>query len=130
MTPEILEWVNKAEGDWQTLSREFVVTDDPNFDAICFHSQQCVEKYFKARLVKAGTPFRKSHDLLYLHELVLRAEPSWTFLLIGLSAMNSYAVASRYPGLDATEEQTKRAVEHCREIRKLLRISLGLPANY
>lgn len=33
MTPEISEWVDKAEGYWATVLRESAVTDEPNFDA-------------------------------------------------------------------------------------------------
>src|SRR5437016_2708330 len=80
MTPEIWEWINKAEGDWATVLREAAVTIDPNPDAICFHAQQCAEKYLKARLVLAGIAFRKSHDLLYLLELVIKVEPTWQYL--------------------------------------------------
>ena len=47
MMPEILEWINKAEGDWSMVSREAAVTVDPNFNAVCFHAQQCAEKYLK-----------------------------------------------------------------------------------
>ena len=129
MTPETLEWVNKAEADWRTLLRESVVVIDSYFDAVCFHAQQCVEKYFKAKLVEAGVSFRKSHDLIYLQTLIFAIEPSWTNMSVALSKMNAYAVAARYPGLDATKGQAEDAAEHCREIRKLARFSLGLPAN-
>jgi HEPN domain-containing protein len=43
MKPETLEWIAKAEGDLGTASREVAVVDAPNFDAVCFHSQQSVE---------------------------------------------------------------------------------------
>lgn len=124
MTPEILEWVDKAEGDWATVRRESVVTEGPNFDAVCFHAQQCAEKYLKARLVMAGIEFRKSHDLLYLHNLVLTVEPSWSFLHDSLFKLTVYAVAIRYPGLDSTREQAELAVEHCRAVRKTARTVL------
>lgn len=97
MTPEILEWISKAEGDWATVLRESAVTTDPNFNAVCFHAQQCAEKYLKARLVVAGITFRKSHDLLYLLELVDQVEPSWKFLRDSLFKLTTYAVAIRYP---------------------------------
>ena len=42
------EWVNKAEGDFATAQREIQVENMPNYDAVCFHSQQCLEKYLKA----------------------------------------------------------------------------------
>jgi len=44
------EWVNKAEGDFATAQRESQVENMPNYDAVCFHSQQCIEKYLKACL--------------------------------------------------------------------------------
>ena len=44
------QWVNKAEDDFRVAERELRVTDLPSYDAICFHSQQCAEKYLKACL--------------------------------------------------------------------------------
>ena len=43
------EWVQKAEGDWNSLGREIRARKNPNDDAACFHAQQCVAKYLKAR---------------------------------------------------------------------------------
>ena len=77
----------------------------------------------------AWVAFRFSHDLLYLLKLVLDLEPSWKFLYFGLSELTTYAIASRYPGLDATPEQAKRAVEHCSIVRKTIRLSFDLPTN-
>ena len=129
MMPEISGWINKAEGDWGTLLREHSITINPNLDAVCFHAQQCAEKYLKARLTEAGIEFRKTHDLTYLYELVLQAEPKWTFLKFGLSDLNAFAVASRYPGLDANQEQAERAVEYCRVIRITVRMWCDLPSD-
>jgi HEPN domain-containing protein len=53
------EWVDKAEGDFATAQRELIVQRDPNYDAVCFHSQQCAEKFLKARLQEADIAFRK-----------------------------------------------------------------------
>lgn len=124
MTKEILGWVDKAEGDWATLLREASVEVDANFDAVCFHAQQCSEKYLKARLALANIPFRKTHDLLYLHALVLTVEPEWTFLHDSLFTLTTFAVAIRYPGLDATKEQSDLSVEHCRVVRRTIRPKL------
>jgi len=48
MNPSAQEWINKAEGDWATANRENQVRKNPNYDAVCFHAQQCAEKYLKA----------------------------------------------------------------------------------
>jgi HEPN domain-containing protein len=50
MKPITSEWVIKAEGDFATAERELRATDNLNYDAVCFHAQQCAEKYLKARL--------------------------------------------------------------------------------
>jgi HEPN domain-containing protein len=44
MNPLTLEWIEKAEGDFATATREFAVTEKPNYDAVCYHAQQCAEK--------------------------------------------------------------------------------------
>ena len=63
MKPETAEWVAKAEADLATARRESCVVDSPNFDAVCFHSQQCAEKYLKAILVEYGVKVPRIHDL-------------------------------------------------------------------
>ncbi len=62
MKPETLDWINKAEADWRTMLRESEVSVDPSLDTVCFHSQQCIEKYLKARLVEAET--RRRFEIL------------------------------------------------------------------
>lgn len=47
MNEVVGEWVAKAEGDFATAWRELAATESPNYDAVCFHAQQCAEKYFK-----------------------------------------------------------------------------------
>jgi HEPN domain-containing protein len=74
------EWISKAEGDWATLMREYRARKNPNYDAVCFHAQQCGEKYLKARLQEAGISFAKTHNLLHLLSSILTVEPSWTNL--------------------------------------------------
>jgi HEPN domain-containing protein len=43
MRVETAEWVEKAEGDWHTAGRELKATEFPNYDAVCFHAQQCAD---------------------------------------------------------------------------------------
>jgi HEPN domain-containing protein len=50
MNPLTVEWVDKAEGDMAIAKRELRARKQPNYDAVCFHAQQCVEKYLKALL--------------------------------------------------------------------------------
>ena len=126
MNPITQEWVEKAEGDFATAERELSVTVNPNYDATCFHAQQCIEKYLKARLQEAGIQFGKTHDLSLLLNLALPVEPSWQNILSDLQALNAFAVAYRYPGDSADELDAQDAMTKCRNIRQLIRKSLNL----
>jgi len=49
MSPLAKEWRTKGLADLATAEREIRVRNKPNYDAVCFHSQQAVGKLLKAR---------------------------------------------------------------------------------
>jgi HEPN domain-containing protein len=120
------EWISKAEGDFVSAGRELRARKDPNYDSACFHAQQCAEKYLKARLMEANIPFRRSHDLLMLLNLVLPIEPSWQALMPQLSQITIFAVDFRYPGMTADKALAKQAYVACQEVRQVIRLNFGL----
>jgi HEPN domain-containing protein len=120
------EWVEKAEGDFHSCLREVRARQHPNHDSACFHAQQCVEKYLKARLQEAGFAFPKTHDLLDLLKRVLTFEPAWTVLNPQLTQLVNYAIVFRYPGISASKADAKTALTACRIVRQTVRQSLGL----
>ncbi len=126
MKPLTAEWVSKAEGDFATMERECRVTDHPNFEAVCFHAQQCAEKYLKARLCEGGVAFGKVHDLVALLELVLSIEPSWEAHRENLAYLSGFAVSIRYPGESADQDCALDAQRKCRTFREMVRHSLEL----
>jgi HEPN domain-containing protein len=109
MKTETREWLSKADGDYATASRERLVEDNPNHDVVCFHAQQAAEKYLKARLVEAGIPFPRTHDLEALLGCVLSAEPAWERIRPDLRSLTSMAVEVRYPGTNADAEDANEA---------------------
>jgi HEPN domain-containing protein len=58
------EWLGKAEQDFLAAS---MLDPEATPGAVCFHCQQCIEKYLKAALVRHGDKPRKTHDLLVLN---------------------------------------------------------------
>jgi len=120
------EWIAKAEGDFRTACREWRARKEPNYDALCFHTQQCVEKYLKARLQEADIPFEKTHNLSVLVDLVLPCEPLWEAWRADLLVLTQFAVTFRYPGETADKEAARQAMIICRRIRKGIRATLGL----
>lgn len=68
MKPISREWVNKAEEDYRVARREREAKPAA-YSAVCFHAQQCVEKYLKAFLQEQDIPFYRTHDLEALMKL-------------------------------------------------------------
>ena len=121
-----LEWIAKAEGDYAIVERESRVRKRRNYDAICFHAQQCAEKYLKARLSEAGISFPKIHDLTILLDMVQKSEPMWEAHRRDLAFLTDFAVKFRYPGESADKETALDARSMCRSFRKTVRTSMNL----
>jgi HEPN domain-containing protein len=126
MKPITAEWIAKAEADFATAQRESRVRKNPNYDGICFHYQQCAEKYLKARLCETEIPFAKTHDLVALLEQVLKVEPNWEIFREDLSYLSDFAVAFRYPGESSDKKSAIEARRLCSFFRKTARSSLKL----
>jgi HEPN domain-containing protein len=126
MKPLTREWVEKAEGDFTTATRELRARKSPNYDAVCFHAQQCAEKYLKARLQEAELPFGRTHNLTALLDLLTPIEPTWELLRPHLRTLTVFAVEVRYPGESADKAEARESLALCREVRRRVRSSLGL----
>jgi len=127
MNPITREWVEKAEGDFSIAGRELRVRKSPSYDGVCFHAQQCAEKYLKARLNAAGKRIPKTHDLDVLLNLCLPLEATWELLRPATQILSDYAVRFRYPGATADRGKAKEALEAGKLIRERVRAALRLP---
>ncbi len=125
MNEVVKEWVDKAESDFLTASREFAA-DKPNYDAVCFHAQQCAEKYMKALLITKERFAPKTHDLAELAKLAKEATGEWNWPVEELRLLTRAAVIYRYPGESAEREETAAALEICRALRENLRALLEI----
>ena len=128
MKPVTSEWVEKAEADWRAAQREFNAAVDSSPDIVCFHAQQCVEKYLKARLIESGLVAPRTHNLLALLALVTPTAPGLAGFTARLSRMAAHAVEIRYPGSDATAAEAQEAVATASAVRAQAPTSLGLSA--
>jgi HEPN domain-containing protein len=102
--------------------------DCPN-DTVCFHAQQCVEKYIKALLVFRATPFPKTHDIHALRTLLPpKLRPKLDKKL--QDQLTDYATVKRYPDLGPVISLTeaRQAVAVARRVRKQVRRHLPAAA--
>ena len=122
----VVEWVKKAEGDAGTARREAVVKEAPNWDAVCFHAQQAVEKYLKGLLQQEGIPFPKTHDLSVLLNLILPIFPELNELTDDLEWLSALAIEFRYPGEEAVQKDAESALTIMDRSLILLHPKVGL----
>ena len=126
MLPMTQEWVAKAESDYDGACEALRSRRKSRHDRICFFSQQCVEKYLKARLTEAAVAFPRTHELSILLRLCLPVEPLWATFDRELAGMTQFAVLMRYPGTWATPGEARSGIRMCRRFRAIARQSLGL----
>lgn len=120
------EWIEKAEGDYQTAVTLNRPRKNPLFDAVSYHCQQSAEKYLKAFLINRGTTPRRIHSLEALLTDCTAFDPTLLSLLPEVRIIDPYSVEFRYPGDFATKEDAREAVTTLRVIRNRLRRELGL----
>jgi HEPN domain-containing protein len=126
MRPATAEWVAKSEGDFLTAGREIRARKSPNYDAVCFHAQQCAEKYLKAVLQENERNIPKIHNLIELMLLCEEIDGTFEWLRADLVTMERYSVRVRYPGKFAEKDEAQAAYAAAGTVRKFARQKLGL----
>ena len=107
------EWTLKADHDLGVAG--LTLEHGPEFiDAICFHSQQAVEKYLKGYLTYLDVIFRKSHSLVYLLDILDDKEEVSQEVYEMAEKLEGYAVELRYP--DSRHNPTLEEAREAHEI--------------
>jgi HEPN domain-containing protein len=119
------QWVRKAESDY-VVARKIAKGSDPHHDEVCFHAQQCAEKYLKALLEELGEPVPRTHLLEDLIVLLIAHYASLHSLRRGAKFLTSFAVATRYPGKNATKREATSALLWAAKFRAAARTLLEI----
>ena len=114
----VAEWVMKAEGDLKTAQHLLAFGHDTPVETVCFHIQQCIEKYMKALLVFRLVDFPKTHSIGELLTLIPDELP-FRIPYAQQKRLLSYATVMRYPGdyEPATLDEARQAMRLCKKIR-------------
>jgi HEPN domain-containing protein/predicted nucleotidyltransferase len=118
----IREWLQKADNDLKNAVHTLKLGRDCPTDTVCFHAQQCIEKYLKALLVFQAIPFGKTHDLDVLMTLLpVRRRPR--LVRNDRRRITKYAAVIRYPlaGEDVSLAQARKEVAIARRVRREIR---------
>lgn len=110
MVNPVGEWIEKAEEDYRVALSLNRTRRYPAYNSVCFHAQQCVEKYLKAILEKQGVVISKTHSLPVLLDQCAAHYPLLSPMRADMIRLSAYAVEFRYPGESATESDARIAV--------------------
>jgi HEPN domain-containing protein len=116
------QWVQKAENDLKNAACALRMGRDCPTDTVCFHAQQCIEKYHKALLVLKLIDFPKTHDLNALARLM--PDPLLPMLADHeRRRLTEYATVMRYPGdyVPIPLREARQAVRLARGVRSAIR---------
>ncbi|NOY52990.1 MAG: HEPN domain-containing protein [Deltaproteobacteria bacterium] len=118
----IISWIEKAENDLRNAEHTLSMEKNCPFDTVCFHAQQCAEKYLKGLLVSVSADFPKTHDLRLLLQLA-RLKVPIDVEMKRLLVLNRYPIEARCPGEwePITRSEAEEAVKIAREVRKSIR---------
>lgn len=89
-------WIKKANDDLKVAERELKYSD-PVLDAVCFHLQQCVEKYLKAFLIYNSKVIIKTHNIEFLLEKCIQIDIDYKKYEEKFDILSQCGVETRYP---------------------------------
>lgn len=108
----IQQWIERAEEDLCNAEHTLTLKKDCPVGTVCFHAEQCVEKYLKALLVSQRIDFPKTHNIPELIAL-LPDSIRPTMPAVEQEQLTDYATVVRYPGDwdPITREDAEKSVE-------------------
>lgn len=121
----VQQWRVKAESDWTAVEILRASNRCPA-DAVCFHSQQFVEKLLKALLTRHGVEAPKTHDVRRLIQVAEPFAPELSRFSDASDVLTVHGVETRYPDdwhkIEATERD--EVVELAKELGAILQSRL------
>jgi HEPN domain-containing protein len=127
MNEKVKFWLMKAFEDWKVLEVEMKLSENEiSTSAVCFHSQQFVEKLLKAYLTMKNIPFGRTHVLEVLLESCKTQDEDFSSL--DLKNLSKYAVEIRYPDefYIPSLEEARKCFEIASKTRELVLRKLGV----
>lgn len=115
-------WFRKAENDLINAEHTMKMENAP-YDTVCFHAQQCAEKYLKGFLTFHEIEFPKTHSLEDLVLLCKQAAPSIESEVGDVEILSSYGVEIRYPDeiyYDVPKEDAEEAVNLAKRVKSVV----------
>lgn len=123
----VSQWIQKAENDLKNAQHTLGMGADCPYDTVCFHAQQCAEKYIKSLLSFLSIDVPKIHDIGRLIQFLPdHIKPSIN--IEDQEVLTSYAIITRYPGDEEpiARADAKQTLSIARKVRRFVRSHLPI----
>ena len=115
------EWYEYAENDYEVailLSNQI----KPKLEIICYHCQQCIEKYLKGFIAFNGGNLQKTHSLVALCNTCISFDTRFNEILEICANLTVYGSELRYPNkLEIDKNNMKKALDDTNKVRILFK---------
>lgn len=124
---EIKQWIEQADHDLGSAKIIYLHLPD-YFDTIAFHCQQAVEKYLKAVLIHYQIEFRRTHDLVFLLDLLSTKMEITHELFQKAFPLNNFGVQIRYPNkiIKLSDAELQTAIQIAEEFQMFALQIIGI----
>lgn len=128
---EIKQWLIKGDHELGTAKITFLHIPE-YLDTVTFHCQQAVEKYLKAYLIFHATPFKYTHDLVYLLDIISQIDADFDAFYDTVSELQGYAVEIRYPNetIFLSKEKIENALMIAKSVRDIVVAKMDITIDY
>ena len=118
VSKEVLDWERFAEMDYITANHLDKTLYPKPMEIICYHCQQCAEKYLKALTEHIGKEIEKTQDLGNLATTISENLTVPQSVLVSCAKLTQYGVKIRYPQeFEMSDNHVKAALIDMENIR-------------
>ncbi len=124
---KVKDWIDKADHDLGSAKLIYLHIPD-YFDTIAFHCQQATEKYLKSVLEYYVIEFHRSHNLVYLLDLLAQRIDIAENIYDKAIMLNGFSVQIRYPDntIYLTKEELETSISISQEFRDFAIKTIGI----
>jgi len=121
LLPIAHEWFRFADMDLTTS--ETMINHYPQpFEVVCYHCQQCAEKYLKAFVILNGERPDRTHNLNALLQKCRQWDNDFKEIQKECFELNRFGILPRYPfEIEIIETDAKLAIKYAKKVKDFIR---------
>ncbi|AVX19647.1 HEPN domain-containing protein [Carboxydocella sporoproducens DSM 16521] len=114
------EWLIMAQKDLR--GARILFEHEADYELVCFHCQQAVEKYLKGYLIYKTRELQEGHNLMKLCKKAMIYNKKFGEFLKDLAFLNTFYIETRYPATEPLQISQEDAEESLRIAERFINV--------